>query len=73
LVRVRILVIKLPAVFSIGLTGIKALFITVVNSIAKHLCTILAGVVILPAPIVTVIVYEVIVILCLLQSQLVLS
>src|SRR5690606_36462690 len=72
-VSIRLRIIVTPAVLPVGHTGTKTFLITIVHRLAKHLRTVLAGVVILAASIITVVIHEVAVILCLPQTHLIAS
>lgn len=61
LVAIRILVIAAPVVVPVSLSGLQTRFVTIIQGVTEHLRTILAGVVILAAAIVSVVVVQVIV------------
>jgi hypothetical protein len=71
LVAVGILVVIIPAILTVRRTGLETCLVAVVQRLAKHLCTVLARVVILAATVVTLVVDQVVVVLGLLQPDLV--
>lgn len=73
LVTIGVMRIESPSILTVGLTCVEAFFVPAIDRVAKHLSAVAACVVVAAAPIVPVIVYQVVVVPSLLQTKLIQS
>ena len=67
LIAVGILIVESPAVLTVGLTCVKPFFVSAIDRVLKHLGTVAARIVVAAAPIVTVIVDQIVIVPSLLK------